>query len=55
MKGSMSENDDLINTDERRNLIVGIEREAITNETWRTMGEGNKRQDKFVDISHLGK
>ena len=48
MKGSMSENDDLINTDERRNLIVGIEREAITNETWRTMGEGNKRQDKFV-------
>ena len=40
--------ENLINTDERRDLIEQMEQEAIRNETWRKMGEGNKRQDKFV-------
>ena len=39
---------DLINTDERRDLISTMEKEAENNNTWRTMKENNKRQDKFI-------
>lgn len=45
----MSDNaGDIINTDERRDLISAMEASAIQNKTWKTMGEGNKRQDKFI-------